>query len=133
MVVYSVYLFDRATSGAEDEINRRHLKASMKNLGILVSLAAFSLGIFLSSCIVACFVPYLIGFAYSRGIHAGNLTLKLKGGKGVKKHRSSSDLGSNYSAFHNGLDKKPRASSGNFCILFHQKFYKYSYLRLQRH
>ena len=84
LVVYSVYLFDRATSGVEDEINRRYLKASMKNLGIAVSLAAFSLGVFLSGFTMACFVPYLIGFAYSRGIHAGNLTLRLKGGRGVK-------------------------------------------------
>ena len=84
MIVYSVYLFDRAIGGSEDEVNRRELKTSKKNWGITASFAFFSSSIFLSGNHLACFIPYLIGFAYSKGIRIGNRTFKLKGGRGMK-------------------------------------------------
>ena len=84
LVVYSVYLLDRAIGGEEDEINRMELKTAKKNWGIIASFTAFSSSIFLSGNPLSSFMPYIIGFAYSRGIHIGNTPFKLKGGCGMK-------------------------------------------------
>jgi|Deesub1362B_J571_1020462.scaffolds.fasta_scaffold02374_6 4-hydroxybenzoate polyprenyltransferase len=122
MVVYSVYLFDRVITGAEDEINRGHLKTSMKTPAILVSITAFSLGTFLSGFTLACFVPYLIGFAYSRGIHAGNLTLRLKGGRGVKNIVVALTWGATIVLFMRAWTKSPATLAVIFIFFFTKSF-----------
>lgn len=87
LVIYTVYTLDRALGSEEDNVNRKELSGSKKEIGLAVSLAAFLIG----SCILAkegkielAFIPFVTGYLYSKGLKIGNFSLKLKGGLGVK-------------------------------------------------
>jgi 4-hydroxybenzoate polyprenyltransferase len=87
LVIYTVYTLDRALGSEEDEVNRKELNGSKKEIGLAVSLLTFLIG----TCILAkegmlslAFIPFVTGYLYSKGLKIGKFSLKLKGGLGVK-------------------------------------------------
>lgn len=87
LIIYSTYTFDRALDNDEDKINRKELTAARKDIAVFVCLASFMIGTFLlyrEGLILIAFLPFIIGYVYSKGIPIGNRKLKLKGNFGVK-------------------------------------------------
>jgi 4-hydroxybenzoate polyprenyltransferase len=87
LVIYSTYTFDRALDSDEDKINRKELTTARKDVAVLVCLASFLIGTFLlyrEGLVFIAFMPFIIGYVYSKGITIGNRKLKLKGNFGVK-------------------------------------------------
>lgn len=90
LVIYSTYTLDRALDSEEDAINRSELTGANRHAAIIASIIAFFAGalIFAGEKIYfASFFPFIVGFLYSKGIKAGKLRIKLKGGMGGKKYR----------------------------------------------
>jgi 4-hydroxybenzoate polyprenyltransferase len=87
LVIYTVYTLDRALESEEDSVNRQELNGSKRGVALAVSLLAFAMGVFILAkeglCAYA-FLPLITGYLYSKGIKVGKLSLKLKGGLGVK-------------------------------------------------
>lgn len=87
LIIYSVYTLDRALGSKEDNINRKELDGSKKEIGLAVSIVTFlmgSYGLAIEGLLSIAFLPLATGFLYSRGIKIGKFQLKLKGGCGVK-------------------------------------------------
>jgi len=87
LVIYSVYTLDRALDSEEDLINRKELCGSCKEIGFAASLLSFFIGCFIFSkngILILAFLPFVIGFLYSKGLKIGKHTLKLKGSLGIK-------------------------------------------------
>lgn len=87
LIIYSVYTLDRALDSEEDLINRKELSGSRKEIGLLASLFTFLIGSYIlakEGALIFAFLPFVIGFLYSKGIKIGKFALKLKGGLGVK-------------------------------------------------
>jgi 4-hydroxybenzoate polyprenyltransferase len=86
-VIYSVYTLDRTLDSEEDLINKHELNGSIKEIGLLASGITFiigCLGLAKTGAVIFAFLPVIIGFLYSKGIKIGKLSLKLKGGLGMK-------------------------------------------------
>jgi len=85
--MYSVYVLDRALDSEEDLVNKTELAGSNKKFGIVISLLAFISGASIlatKGMFALAFVPFVTGYLYSKGIKIGKVSLKLKGGFGVK-------------------------------------------------
>lgn len=87
LVIYSVYTLDRTLDSEEDLINRKELCGSCKEIGFAASILSFFIGGFIFSkngILILAFIPFIVGFLYSKGIKIGKHNLKLKGSLGVK-------------------------------------------------
>ena len=87
LIIYSVYVLDRALDSQEDSINRTELNGSNKKVGLAVSLLAFIMGTYIlakDGMFILAFIPFITGYLYSKGIKIGKFALKLKGGLGIK-------------------------------------------------
>ena len=87
LVVYTVYTLDRALDCEEDSVNRSDLCGARRDIALLVSMIAFFIGtyiLFRQGLYFVSFIPFVIGFLYSKGLKVGNFNLKLKGGLGMK-------------------------------------------------
>lgn len=88
LIVYSVYTLDRAMKSKEDEINRQEEENAIRS--IVLFIVGISLGIAIlilkkhAICPLIAFFPLTIGFIYSKGIKIGKISIRLKGGLGVK-------------------------------------------------
>ncbi|AYK14913.1 MAG: UbiA family prenyltransferase [Methanosarcina flavescens] len=102
LVIYSVYTLDRGLGSEEDIVNRKELSGSRKEIGLAVSMLTFVIGSYVlakEGMLALAFLPFIIGFLYSKGITIGKFTLKLKGGLGVKNFV----VGLTWGAFISGL------------------------------
>jgi 4-hydroxybenzoate polyprenyltransferase len=102
LVIYSVYTLDRALDSEEDLVNRKELSGSRKEIGLAASILTFVIGSYVlakEGMLALAFLPFVIGFLYSKGIKFGKFTLKLKGGLGVKNFV----VGLTWGAFISGL------------------------------
>lgn len=87
LIIYSVYTLDSALDSEEDLINRKELSGSRKEIGLVASLLTFIIGSYILAkrgALIFAFLPFVIGFLYSKGIKIGKFALKLKGGLGIK-------------------------------------------------
>lgn len=87
LIIYSVYTLDRTLESTEDTINRTELNESKKEIGFAASLLAFLIGSWIfakEGILLFAFLPFFIGYLYSKGLKIGKHSLKLKGGLGVK-------------------------------------------------
>lgn len=87
LVIYATYTLDRALGCEEDKINRKELGSARGDIAIvicIISLAAGSLLLYREDLLFMAFLPFTIGYIYSKGICIGNRTIKLKGNFGVK-------------------------------------------------
>ena len=87
LIIYSTYTFDRALDSDEDKINRSELTTARKDVAVFVCIASFMIGTFLlyrEGLTFIAFMPFIIGYVYSKGVTIGNRKLKLKGNFGVK-------------------------------------------------
>jgi 4-hydroxybenzoate polyprenyltransferase len=87
LIIYSTYTLDRSLDCAEDTINRSELCGANRKTGLAACLAAFLGGAILlglDGIYLATFLPFIIGYFYSRGFRIGSFRLKLKGGLGMK-------------------------------------------------
>ncbi len=87
LVIYATYTLDRATGSEEDKINRKEFTSARKDITLsfcLVSLAAGSWLFLQEDLLFISFLPFIIGYIYSKGIHIGRISLKLKGNFGMK-------------------------------------------------
>ncbi|MFH1773433.1 MAG: UbiA family prenyltransferase, partial [Methanobacteriota archaeon] len=88
LITYATYTLDRAVKTKEDEINRRGEESAKRSLALLVVGASLLVAILILikqgiSPLIA-FFPFMIGFAYSKGIKIGKISLKLKRSLGIK-------------------------------------------------
>src|SRR5574341_2622251 len=82
LVIYATYTLDRALGCEEDCINRKELASSRKEIALVLCLISFITGSFIFArygLILTAFLPLIIGYIYSKGIHIGCISLKLKG------------------------------------------------------
>ncbi|PWB56813.1 MAG: prenyltransferase [Candidatus Methanoperedenaceae archaeon] len=96
LVIYSTYTFDRALENEEDKINRKELAASRKDIALfvcIVSLIVSTILLYREGLTFMAFLPFVIGYVYSKGISLGKHKLKLKGNFGVKNLIVSSTWG----------------------------------------
>lgn len=87
LVIYATYTLDRALGSEEDSINRKELASSRKEIALVLCLIFFIIGSFIFSrygLLLTAFLPLIIGYIYTKGIHIGCISLKLKGNFGVK-------------------------------------------------
>lgn len=87
LVIYATYTLDRALDCEEDKINRKELVSSRKDIALivcLISLITASILLFRENLLFIAFLPFAIGYVYSRGLRIGNSTVKLKGNFGMK-------------------------------------------------
>lgn len=87
LVIYAVYTLDRTLKSKEDEINRGEFGSSNKSCAALAICASLilSLVIFASKLSpLPILFPFIIGFAYSRGVKIRKDFLKLKSNRGIK-------------------------------------------------
>ena len=87
LVIYSTYTFDRALDSDEDKINRKELTTARKDIAVIVCVVSLAVSIFLlyrEGLVYMAFIPFIIGYVYSKGIPIRNRTLKLKGNFGGK-------------------------------------------------
>jgi len=87
LVIYATYTLDRALGCEEDSINRKELASSRKEIALVLCLVSLLIGSFLfyqEGLLLIAFIPFIIGYIYSKGIHIGCISLKLKGNFGVK-------------------------------------------------
>lgn len=87
LVIYTIYTLDRTLECKEDAVNRSELTGSRKDVGLFVSISAFSIGTFIllqEGLYFLSFLPLVVGYLYSKGIKICGFNLKLKGGLGVK-------------------------------------------------
>lgn len=96
LVIYSTYTFDRALENEEDKINRKELATSRKDIALfvcIVSLIVSTILLYREGLTFMAFLPFVIGYVYSKGISLGKHKLKLKGNFGVKNLIVSSTWG----------------------------------------
>jgi 4-hydroxybenzoate polyprenyltransferase len=87
LIMYATYTLDRAIDCKEDAINKSELAGANRAIGLSACLIAFCAGtllLVLDGIYLAPFLPFIIGYFYSRGFRIGSFTLKLKGSLGVK-------------------------------------------------
>ncbi|MCK5661031.1 MAG: UbiA family prenyltransferase [Methanosarcinales archaeon] len=87
LITYATYTLDRALDCEEDLINRKELAGANNHIAIIACIIAFLVSIIIfakENLYYAPFIPFVIGYLYSKGIKIGKFKLKLKGGKGVK-------------------------------------------------
>ena len=87
LIMYATYTLDRALDCKEDAINKSELQGANRTIGLIACILAFGAGtvlLFLEGIYLAPFLPFVIGYFYSRGFRIGNFKLKLKGSLGVK-------------------------------------------------
>lgn len=87
LIIYATYTLDRSMDCREDAINRADLLGANGNVGLFASIAAFTIGtiiLVLDGIYLAPVFPFIVGYIYTRGIHIGPWTLRLKGGIGIK-------------------------------------------------
>jgi len=87
LLMYATYTLDRALDCKEDAINKSELCGANRTIGLLACIIAFCIGtilLFRDGIYLAPFVPFLIGYVYSKGVRIGSYKLKLKGSLGVK-------------------------------------------------
>lgn len=117
LIIYSVYTLDRALDSEEDYINRKELNSSNKKIGLDVSFVTFVIGAFIlakDGMLVLAFIPIITGYLYSKGIQIGNLSLKLKGGLGVK----NVVVGLSWGIFITGLACSGYENIGSIVLVF---------------
>jgi 4-hydroxybenzoate polyprenyltransferase len=87
LVIYATYTLDRALGCEEDKINKKELASARKDIALILCLISLATGSFLffrENLLLVAFLPFIIGYIYSKGIHIGCISLKLKGNFGVK-------------------------------------------------
>jgi 4-hydroxybenzoate polyprenyltransferase len=87
LIMYATYTLDRSLDCKEDAINKSELCGADRNVGLFASIVAFLAGavlLGLDGIYLAPFLPFIIGYFYSKGIRIGSFRLKLKGGLGMK-------------------------------------------------
>lgn len=87
LVIYAVYTLDRTIPCAEDRINQQGSWNADRRVGILVCMAAYSVGALLflwDGLYLVPLLPLISGYLYTRGISIGGCSLKLKKGAGIK-------------------------------------------------
>ncbi len=87
LVIYATYTLDRALGCEEDKINKKELTSARTDIALVLCLISFLTGSFLffrEGLLLVAFLPFIIGYIYSKGIHIGRISLKLKGNFGVK-------------------------------------------------
>ncbi len=87
LVIYATYTLDRALGCEEDKINKKELTSARTDIALVLCLISFLTGSFLffrEGLLLIAFLPFIIGYIYSKGIHIGRISLKLKGNFGVK-------------------------------------------------
>jgi 4-hydroxybenzoate polyprenyltransferase len=87
LIMYATYTLDRALDCKEDAINKSELQGADGKIGLIACIVSFLLGTFilaLEGIYFAPFLPFIIGYFYSRGFRIRSFTLKLKGSLGVK-------------------------------------------------
>jgi hypothetical protein len=84
-IIYSTYTLDRALGSEEDEINETGYCHARRDIGCTVSLATFIIGtalFIMENFIAVPFIPFVVGFFYTKGIR--NRQFRLKGSLGGK-------------------------------------------------
>lgn len=87
LVIYTVYTIDRTLESKEDTANRKELNGSRKEIGLAAALLTFLIGSYLlakAGLLIIAFIPFVIGYLYSKGIKIGKFAVRLKGRAGVK-------------------------------------------------
>ncbi|MCK9630106.1 MAG: UbiA family prenyltransferase [Methanoregula sp.] len=87
LIMYATYTLDRALDCKEDAINKSELCGANRTIGLAACVTAFCGGtilLFLEGVFLAPFLPFVIGYFYSRGFRIGSFKLKLKGSLGGK-------------------------------------------------
>ncbi len=87
LVIYATYTLDRTHGCEEDKINKKELTAARKDIAIVFCLVSLIIGSFLfymEGLPFIGFIPFVIGYIYSKGIRIGSFLLKFKGNFGVK-------------------------------------------------
>lgn len=87
LIVYAVYTLDRTLESTEDSINRSELTGANKRFALLVCMITFAYGCHIlnaSGLLFIALMPLLTGYLYSKGLNFGKLSIKLKGGMGMK-------------------------------------------------
>jgi 4-hydroxybenzoate polyprenyltransferase len=87
LIIYSTYTLDRSLDCTEDAINKSELCGADRKVGLIACIAAFLAGAFLlglDGIYLATFLPFIIGYFYSRGFRIGSFRVKLKGSLGAK-------------------------------------------------
>jgi 4-hydroxybenzoate polyprenyltransferase len=87
LIMYATYTLDRALDCKEDSINKSELCGANRTIGLAACAVTFSAGtilLFREGIYLAPFLPFVIGYFYSKGFRIGNFQLKLKGSLGVK-------------------------------------------------
>ncbi len=87
LVIYATYTLDRALGCEEDKINKKELTSARTDIALVLCLISFLTGSFFffrEGLLLIAFLPFIIGYIYSKGIHIGRISLKLKGNFGVK-------------------------------------------------
>lgn len=87
LIMYATYTLDRALDCKEDIINKSELCGADRRIGLAACLITFCAGaliFFRDGIYLAPFLPFFIGYFYSRGFRIGSFRLKLKGSLGMK-------------------------------------------------
>ena len=87
LIMYATYTLDRALDCKEDIINKSELCGANRTIGLAACAVTFCAGtilLFREGIYLAPFLPFVIGYFYSKGFRIGTLRLKLKGSLGVK-------------------------------------------------
>ncbi len=87
LVIYATYTMDRSVGCEEDKVNRQELGLSNGTIAIFVSLTALLIAAYFLTfydLVFIAFLPSLVGYIYTKGVHVGNYNFKLKGNLGVK-------------------------------------------------
>ena len=87
LIIYATYTLDRSLDCEEDLINRKELAGANNHIAIIACIIAFLVSIIIftkENLYYAPFIPFIIGYLYSKGIKIGKFELKLKGSKGGK-------------------------------------------------
>lgn len=87
LVIYTVYTIARTLESKEDAANRKELNGSRKEIGLAVSVFTFLVGSYLlakSGMLIIAFIPFVIGYLYSKSVKVGKFAVRLKGIAGVK-------------------------------------------------
>ena len=87
LIMYATYTLDRALECKEDAINKSELCGANRKIGLAACALAFLVGtilLFMDGIYLAPFLPFVIGYFYSKGFRFGSFQLKLKGSLGGK-------------------------------------------------
>lgn len=87
LIIYATYTLDRSLDSEEDAINKTELTGANTHIAVIVCIIAFLLSFIIfakENLYYAPFIPFIIGYLYSKGINVGKFNLKLKGSRGGK-------------------------------------------------